>query len=332
MGISEATVSLALNNSSLVKDSTREKVIKIAKEMGYTPNLIARSLATKKSYSIGMIIPDINIIFYANVLREMDKIVNEQGYSLVMAMSNNDAKIEEQCIRSFVSKRIDGVFAVPTNKSTKHLKTYRNMLEKYKIPVIFITSLYVIDNIKYVLGDIETGTYDLVQYLISLGHREIVFMGGHESVPTTFLRLNGYKRAMEESGLEIKKENIIECDDIHYQDALQATKKLISERKDFTAICAMNDEMASGVLNILLNAGMKVPEDVSLVGYDNTILSQVALAGAGITTMDANIRLTCEKASAMMISIMNNEPVEEEHVYIKPTMIQRKSTGPVAIR
>lgn len=325
LNLSEATISLAFNNSKLVNVKTKQRVLDAAKELGYTPNLIAKSLATKKSNSIGIIIPDMNIVFYANILKSIDKIVNACGYSLVMAMSNNDPKIEADIIRSFISKRIEGVLVVPTNQPTEYLQAYQKALEEYHIPIVYITSLYTVDNIKYVMGDIEEGTNQLVHHLFRLGHREIVFIGGDRKVPTTSLRQQGFMRALKECGLPIKQENFIECEDIHFEDAVEAAKNLLATRDDFTAICAMNDEMAIGVINVLNAAGRRVPEDISVVGYDNTIFSQVAVTK--ITTMDSDIDYTCEQAVEMLLKTITAQPIKQAHIKTLPTLIKRQSSG-----
>ncbi|MEG2188294.1 MAG: LacI family DNA-binding transcriptional regulator, partial [Christensenella sp.] len=142
LNISEATVSLALNNNPLVNVKTKERVLVAAKKLKYFPNMMAKGLATNKSNTIGIIVPDINIVFYANILRAVDAIVGKAGYSLLAAMSNNDPEAEESIIQAFISKRIEGVLAVPTNKPTKFLTSYQKALKDYNIPLVYITSLY----------------------------------------------------------------------------------------------------------------------------------------------------------------------------------------------
>ena len=325
LGLSEATVSLALNNNSLVSEKTKKRVHETAKELKYSPNMIAKGLATSKSNTIGVIVPDINIVFYANILRELDEIVNRKGYSLIVAMSNDDPDIEEGIVKSFIAKRIEGILAVPTNRSTKSLESYRRALKEQNIPLVYITSLYMIDGIRYVMGDIEDGTYMLLNHLIELGHKKIVFIGGNKEVPTTLLRREAYKRALTEHGIPIEEKNLIECDAIHYDCAVLATEELIKKRRDFTAICAMNDEMALGVVNTLHRANIRVPEDVSVVGYDNTIFSNVSMVG--ITSMDSDISGTCRQAVDMLIQIMQGEEPEESRIMVKPRMVPRRSTA-----
>lgn len=325
LNLSEATVSLALNNNPLVNVKTKERVLKAAKELKYYPNMMAKGLATNKSNTLGIIVPDINIVFYADILRAIDEVVGKAGYSLLAAMSNNDPAAEEAIIRTFISKRIEGVIAVPTNKQTKSLAAYQKALSDYNIPLVYITSLYTIDGIRYVMGDLEEGTCMLVNHLIDLGHREIVFIGGDRTVPVTALRIEGMRKAFQMRGLPFREENLIECDDIHYEQAVLATQALIGRRRDFTAVCSINDEMALGVLNTLQGSGIRIPEDVSVVGYDNTIFSRVS--SVGITTVDSDIAETCRQAVDMLFRIINEEEIDEPHVMIKPTMVERQSSG-----
>ncbi|MEG0593865.1 MAG: LacI family DNA-binding transcriptional regulator [Christensenella sp.] len=325
LNISEATVSLALNNNPLVNVKTKERVLVAAKKLKYFPNMMAKGLATNKSNTIGIIVPDINIVFYANILRAVDAIVGKAGYSLLAAMSNNDPEAEESIIQAFISKRIEGVLAVPTNKPTKFLTSYQKALKDYNIPLVYITSLYTIEGLKYVMGDIMQGTYMLVNHLIDLGHSNIVFIGGSRAVPTTALRIEGYTKAFDERRIAVQEDNFIECDDIHYEQAVLATQVLIGKRRDFTAICAMNDEMALGVINTLQASGMRVPEDVSVVGYDNTIFSKVSMVG--ITSIDSDIEYTCTQSVDMLCKIINKEKLENANIMIKPTIIKRQSSG-----
>ena len=134
--------------------------------------MIAKGLATNKSNTIGVIVPDINIVFYANILRAIDEVVNRAVYSLLAAMSNSDPQVEEEVIRTFISKRIEGILVVPSNQPTKFLTSYQKALREYNIPLVYITSLYTIDGIRYVMGDIREGTYMLIKYLADLGHRD----------------------------------------------------------------------------------------------------------------------------------------------------------------
>ncbi|MEG2189591.1 MAG: substrate-binding domain-containing protein [Christensenella sp.] len=165
----------------------------------------------------------------------------------------------------------------------------------------------------------------LVNHLIDLGHSNIVFIGGSMAVPTTALRIEGYTKAFDERRIAVQEDNFIECDDIHYEQAVLATQVLIGKRSDFTAICAMNDEMALGVINTLQASGIRVPEDVSVVGYDNTIFSKVSMVG--ITSIDSDIEYTCTQSVDMLCKIINKEKLENANIMIKPTIIKRQSSG-----
>lgn len=322
LGVSEATVSLACNNSPLVNQKTKERVLETAKEMGYTPNMIAKSLATSKTNTIGIVIPDIHIVFYADLLKTVDKIATKHGYSILVAMSNNNPEIEEKIVQSFVSRRIEGVLVVPTNTPTPSLWAYRKALKNYNIPVVYLSSnINGVDNIFYVMSDLRKGTCQLVNYLFDLGHRDVVFIGGDVTVPTTYLRRNGFIEAYEKRGYPYKEEFLISCENIHYAEAVSATKKLLASKLKFTAICAMNDEMALGVVNTLLTTGYKVPEDISVVGYDNTLFS--VASAVEITTMDQNLDLMCETAFDMLYKLIQKTELKSKQVFIEPIFIER---------
>ena len=325
LNVSEATVSLAYNNSPLVNAKTKEKVLEAGRELGYTPNSIAKNLATSKSNTIGIIIPDVHIVFYADLLKVVDRIAFENGYDVLVGISNDNPETEEKLIQSFVGKRIEGVLVVPTNKATPSFWAYQRTLKNYRIPVVYLSSnVKDANDIMCVMSDLVDGTSRLVEYLLEQGHRDIVFIGGDSTFPTTYLRRKGFVQAFEKAGVECKKEFLLSCDNIHYKDAVIATQKLINSKMNFTAICAMNDEMALGVVNTLMNAGYKVPGDISVVGYDNTIFSVVS--AVPITTMDQNLEQMCRTGFEMLTKRIRKEPVAEKQIFIKPVLIERCST------
>ena len=274
-GVSEATASLALNGSKLVKEATGKRIREIAKELGYSPNAIAQGLAKKRSGTVGLVVPDIESAYYSKLVRCIDEAVRERGYSLVLEISNDKAETEKRIIKNFISQRVEGVIIAPVNQPNNN-PGYFNILEKNEIPYVFTTARYMEVEAPYVMVDLEEGMYRLVKYLLDLGHRRIVFFAGSNAVLTTVYRINGYKRAFEERGLTAEPDCFIECKHLDYAFAYEIAEKLVKSIKDYDAVVTMNDMMALGVVNALRKSGFRIPEDISAAGYDDTIFSGIS--------------------------------------------------------
>lgn len=323
MGLSESTVSLALNDKKTVGEKTKKRVKAVAREMGYLPNIIAQNLANQRSFTFGLIVPDIESAYYAKVVKAVDKIVRKAGYSFVLAISNDDQEVEEKIINSFISQRVEGILIAPVNKDVTKISHFNN-LKLRGIPFVFITAFYDIKDALYVMSDLEEGSYKMVNYLFDLGHKNILFMGGEMNNISSAYRIKGYRKAHDERGLPINKERIIQCDELNYERAQQALERLIVDNFDFTAIVTINDEMALAVINTLKNNHIDVPGRVSVGGYDNTIFSRVS--SVPITTVSQGITDLCAKAVNMLLKVLNKEDVIETRINTRPELIVREST------
>lgn len=323
-GVSEATVSLSLNNNKMVKDETRERVKQIAKELGYTPNSLARSLVKQKSGTIGLIVPDIESAYYGKLVRCIDEQVREAGYSLLLAISDDKPSIERKITQKLISDRVEGLFIVPVNQENTEI-TYLKQLNQHGIPLVFVTANYPDVEVPYVMVDLEEGTYRLVRYLLDLGHRDIVFLGGSPAVITTAYRLKGCIRAYDERQLNWIPNQFIECKRINYQQACEITEKLIRSGRKMDAIITINDMMALGVTNSLTRQNIRVPEDVSVAGYDDIIFSTIS--AIPITTVRQDIEQMSMQAVNLLMQGIQNNSQEKGGILIKPELIIRDSTG-----
>lgn len=321
--VSEATVSLALNDSNLVNKYTKIRIRKIANELGYTVNAMARSLVKQNNRTIGVVIPDIENPYYSQLVKHLDSYIKEAGYNMIMAISNDKPNVENSIIKNFISERVEGVIMVPINNINDNVD-YVNQLNDNNIPFIFSTSYYPSISAPFVMVDLEDGMYKLVKYLIDLGHRNIYFVCGFKEVLTTNLRINGYLKAFKEKNLEPVNNFCVECTRVNYDDAQKATLKLINEKATFDAIIAINDLMAIGILNVLKKNGFHIPDDVSLAGYDNTLFSSIA--STPVTTINQDLRLISRNSVDMIMNKINNRVVLLDNVLLRPELIIREST------
>lgn len=323
IGLSESTVSLALNDKNTVSEKTKKRIKAVARDMGYLPNTIAQNLANKRSFTFGLIVPDIENTYYAKIVKLVDKIVRKAGYSFVLAISNDDQNVEEKIINDFISQRVEGILIAPVNKNVTKISHFEN-LKLRGIPFVFITAFYDIEDVLYVMCDLEEGSYKIVKYLFDLGHENILFMGGEMNNISSAYRINGYKKAHEERGIQIKEQHIIQCDELNYEGTQQALERLIIDKFDFTAVVTINDEMALSVINTLNNNNIDVPNSVSVGGYDNTIFSRVS--SVPITTVNQGITDLCTKAVNMLLKVVNKVEITETRIKTKPELIVREST------
>lgn len=324
-GVSKATASLALNDSPLVASETKEKVRQIARELGYSPNALARSLVRRKSGTIGLIVPDIESAFYGRLVGCVDGELRRVGYGLILAISNDSPQIEQRCVETLISDRVEGAILVPINRINTHPE-YIARLAENNVPCVYVTARYPEDDIPCAMTDLGEGTRMLVGHLLDGGRRSIVFLAGEKNAYTTKSRIDGYIAACRERGLAADPVNFVECEKLDYAHACKATAALLRAGRKADAVIAINDVMAVGVLNTLRAAGIRVPEDIAVAGYDDMIYSSIS--PVPITTVRQNMALMSRRAVELLRGrIAGGPPPQGEIVLIRPELIVRQSTG-----
>lgn len=322
--VSEATASLALNGSPLVKDATREKVLAIAKENGYLPNAMAKGLAKNKSNTIGLIVPDVEDAYYSRLVRFVDEYVKAKGYNLILAISNDNAEQEKSTVRNFIMERAEGIIIAPVNEVNPDA-TYLKDLKKHKIPHIFVSSYYPSVEAPFVMVDLEEGSYQLTKHLLDSGHKDIYFLVGPEQeVLSSKFRIDGYKRAYRELGIKVKDQFIIGCKRYDYESAYKMTEEILETTKSIDAIISINDTMALGTINALKANGKSIPEDISVAGYDDMFFSRIS--AVPITTVKQDIAEISSQAVDILFNKINNKEILNDQIFIAPKLIIREST------
>lgn len=320
--LSQATVSLALNDNEIINIDTRNKIKKIAEEMGYIPNTIARGLAKKKSNSIGIVIPDIESMYYSKIVKHVDYFVRQNGYELILAISNNDPEIEEKAVYNFISQQVEGILIAPINKINDRLQYYK-ILDKLNIPYVHITAYYPNIESSYSMVDLEKGSYVLVKHLIKTGHKDICFLVGTREVLTISMRIDGYRKAFFDSNILLDENNIIECSKVDYLNAYNITNKIIQERVP-DAIITMNDEMALGVINAVKSKNSSLLDEISVAGFDDLLFSKIS--HIPITTVKQDLAKIAKNGVNILIRKISNKVILQEKILIQPEFIIRQST------
>ena len=319
-GVSKATVSMVMNKKDAsISDATRKKILKIAKEMSYIPNSIARSLSTKKSGTIGIILPDITNPFFSEMARAIEDEAERLEYNLIICNTDNDIDKEEKYIELLISKLIDGVIFMSGGKSNESI----TLLKNNNVPFVLVDRYiegYKDDYGVFCLN--KQGVKDGIKYLYEKGKRKIVFVKGSENLEVSNQRLEGYIDAMKNYG--IYDEKYIFEGDFNVEGGIIATEKIISTFHNLDAIFYSNDMMALGGMKILLRNGYKIPRDISIVGFDNIHISEVI--EPELTTIAQPIYIMGKKACSILIDVINGEIPNEKQVYFETKLIIRGTT------
>lgn len=269
LGISPSTVSRALKNHPDISNATKRAVNDLARQLKYKPNEIALSLRHSKSNIIGVIVPEVVHYFFSSVISGIDDLAYANDYNVMVAQTNEDFEREVHSTLGMLSSRVAGIL-VSVSKNTKNFD-HLNNLEQNGIPLVFFDRVCPeIETDKVVVDDFD-GAYRAVEHLIKTGCRRIVHFGAGQHMLIGKNRQNGYLHALYKYGIPIDDSLIFKCDD--YNEAMHLTEKLIRSGKKPDAIFAVNDMTAIGALSVIKSMGLKVPEDISIIGFTNGLIS-----------------------------------------------------------
>ena len=318
-GVSNGTVSLALNDSHLVNEETKKLVKETADKMGYIPNEMARSLVKGKSKQISVVVPDIMNTFYATFVSELNKKVQAEGYTLTIYISNNSPEKENKMVNRMLRNNVEGIIIVPVNAGNASPE-YVKRLSSINIPFLFAVDNYEGTNAICVMSDCRKGMYDITKHLTDKGYEDIAFLSGDVSVASLQARLEGYSRAMAEKGL---KENVIPVSSIDYDGARGAVQKCIESGKLPRVFACPNDMMALGAINTLRSAGISVPEQCAVTGFDNVIFSEIS--SVPITTVNQDIKMIAKKSTDIILEMIDGKESEKTYCLIGTEIVKRSS-------
>ncbi len=268
-GVSIATVSYVVNNSRWVSPELRERVQSAINELGYYPDVNARSIKTQRTSTIGLIIPDNANHFFAEIAKGVEDAGFEAGYSVILCNSNSMVEREIAYINLLLSKRVDGVVFGATSKGVEHA---RRLVEQSIPTVIFYREVenLNIDSIR--IDNVDAG-FKATQHLIDLGHRKIACIQPRSPITPSAGRVLGFRKALLEAGLEAD-EDLMPVGDNLINGGGDAVMRLLQTKKCFTAIYSTNDAMAIGAMRAARDAGYRIPEDISIVGTDDILLAR----------------------------------------------------------
>ncbi len=315
--VSYATVSRALSGTTGVSSKTRSKVLRICEEIGYTPNFMARSMVTKETKLIGLIVPDISNPFMSEMAFNIEQFARESGYNIMLCNSVNSVKQENHVFKLLMGRKVDGILIFPTSAQS------HNVLEDHldKIPVVFVSENLGDFNASYVTVDNLLGATIGTEYLYSLGHRNILYFARRINHK---LRYDGYESVCKKHKIEPHFfDSSYPTDSIQHgynmaKSLFQAHKKL-----PYTAVFASTDSNALGLLKAAEEVNIRIPDDISLLGFDNIPYS--GLPKIMISTIEQPFRIMAKASVDMLIDKINNPDFGYSHKILQPNLIVRNS-------
>lgn len=314
-GVSYATVSRALSGSSQIGSETRERVLKLCDEMGYTTNFVARSMVTKRTNLIGLVVPSVDNQFMSELAYHAEVSARSHGYNIMLCDSGPDLRQEKTVVKLLLGRQVDGILIVPqSSRSYESLKPYLD-----QTPTVFLSENLRDQPQSYVAVDNSRGTYLGTQYLYGLGHRDILYFGQRQST-THQLRAEGYLKACQELGLAPRYFNS-EYTRSSIQGGYQLAKELFQKPLDYTAIFASTDSNALGILTVADELGIDIPGRLSLIGFDN--ISATALSRIDLTTIDQPKKAMAVQAVDMLRDKIEHGTQGYVHQILLPTLIRR---------
>lgn len=317
--VSMATVSRVVNGNPNVKPATRKKVLEVIERLGYRPNAVARGLASKKTTTVGVIIPDISNPFFAELARGIEDIATMYKYNIILSNSDQNKDKELHLLNTMLGKQVDGIVFMGGNISEEHVAEFK----RSPAPIVLAGSLEDSEQVPSVNIDYEQATFDAVNTFIEKGHKRIAMVIGpfHEPINKE-KKLVGYQKALEAAGIPVDEALIVEGD-YTYDSGIEAFDKLIELSEKPTAIYVGSDEMAVGVVHGAQDKGYNVPGDFEVISSDNTRIS--LMVRPQLTTVIQPLYDIGAVAMRLLTKFMNKEKVSE-HTVVLPHRIELRSS------
>ncbi|MCT4602190.1 MAG: LacI family transcriptional regulator [Marinifilum sp.] len=303
LNISVSTVSRALKNNPEISLQTREAVQKLAKELKYQPNPLAVALKTQKSNTIGVVVPQIVSSFYASVVKGIEQVADEYGYQVFVSSSNEKMEKEEKNVNGFLNMRMDGIILSLSRATNTYDHIHK--IQDMGVPMVLFDRTSKELEVSKVVADDAAAAYSAVTHLIEGGAKRIAFLTGPEYMLFGRNRMRGYKKALKEKGMPIDETLISRCD-FTVEDAKNASLELLSRSNRPDAFFAINDELAIGAIAATKELGLKIPEEVAVVGFSNSRRSRYM--EPSMSTMDQNPKQVGREAAKLLFDQLEDKP------------------------
>jgi len=318
--VSMATVSRVVNGNPNVKPTTRKKVLEVIDRLEYRPNAVARGLASKKTTTVGVIIPDISNVFYAELARGIEDIATMYRYNIILSNSDQNEKKEIELLDTMYGKQVDGIVMMSENVTP-------DILEKMghsPSPIVLAGSVEDSNKIPSVNIDYVQAAYEAVKKLIEHGHKRIAFVSGpFSSTINKEHKFVGYKKALEEAGIAIDEDLVVAAED-SYDSGMEDYETLDQLTDAPTAYFTGSDELAIGIMHAAQDAGKVVPNDLEVISFENSKLAR--MVRPQLSSMVLPLYDIGAVSMRLLTKIMSKEQVDQIHVILPHRMEERKST------
>lgn len=320
--VSVATVSHVINGTRFVSPALAERVQEAMRGLGYTPDATARSLRVRRTQTIGLVIPDNSNPFFAQLAQVIEEEGFEAGYTTILGNSTEQAERERRYVETLVSKRVDGLIAALSRDDDGSLAA---ILGPSRIPLVVIDRDVRMPGADVVVYDNAGGARAATRHLLELGHVHIGCIAGPADVRPAAERVEGFRGALREAGLALQEEHVVEGD-FHYDGGRSAAARLLDESDGLTAIVAGNDLMAAGAMRLLAERGLRVPEDVSVVGFDDAPLAE--MVSPALTTVRQPLQAMAQTAVSLLLERIAGTDGGVQRRVLPTELVVRGSTAP----
>lgn len=318
--VSMATVSRVVNGNPNVKPTTRKKVLATIEELGYRPNAVARGLASKKTTTIGAIIPDVSSIFIAELARGIEDIATMYKYNTILSNSDQNKNKELQLIDTMLGQQVDGILFMGGNISQEHVDKFNTS----NVPVVIAATHDETGTLPSVNIDYEKAAYEATKHLMRNNEQQPAFIYGEEDIKKrNQLKLDGYLRALSESSVDVNEDYIVRTG-YSYDAGIEGVQQLLKLDERPTSVFAASDEMAIGVIHGAQDIGYNIPEDLEVFGFNNTRLA--TMVRPTLTTIVQPTYDLGAVSMRLLTKFMNKEEIEEEKVILPHRIEERDST------
>ena len=323
IGVSVMTVSKALRDVPDVSAATKAKIKALASQMGYVPDSSAQGLRTKTTKLFGLVIPATTNPIYARIVFALEERAHDLGYDVVLAQTQNKPEREDECIWRLLARRVDGLFITPVYRFEAEARIYQEIVAR-KIPTVLLGSPAPFCK-NFVSIEIEEliASYNATKHLLGLGHKKIAYFTGPPAAPWAHERFEGYRRALREAGLEVDDKLVFQAGST-IEDGTKAALQMLNEGCQPTAIQAVSDLVAIGCAETLLSQGIKIPEDISLVGFGNILAAE--FYRVPLTTVSQPKHRLGVAALETMMMLIRGEKIQLKRLAAE--FVERKSTAP----
>ena len=293
--VSVATVSRIVNKQTGYSEETRQKVLEVVREIGYTPNAIARGLVKKSTYTLGILLPSLTSSFMSELLNGIVTAARQHNYSVMICHTGEEGKDTQEYLTMLAEQQVSGVIVA----SERIKDEYIGMLSGMTVPVVLVATAHERYPFPYIKVNDRTAAYQATRYLIDRGHRKIGMIAGTQDDPIAGLpRVDGYKQALLDAEIRFSEQQVV-YGDFGYKSGIAGMRVLLQQAPDVTAVFAASDEMAVGALSYAYQQGIQVPETLSVIGYDDTQLAEMALPP--LTCVHQPITQMGQKAVEMLL-------------------------------